>query len=128
MFGYRKSSNVGNAPEIIQVPATVSEEYAVGEALTVSSGAVTKAAATVKPEYISAEKKTAKTGDTLSCYLVEHNQEYESVTSADGTLTVGTKYTLDSTGLKVTATATNGVAEVVSVAGTTAGSKVVVRF
>ena len=128
MFGYRKSSNVGNAPEIIQVPATISEEYAVGEALTMSSGAVTKAASTVKPEYISAEKKTAKTGDTLSCYLVEHNQEYESVTSADGTLTVGTKYTLDSTGLKVTATATNGVAEVVSVAGTTAGSKVVVRF
>ena len=128
MFGYRKSSNVGNAPEIIQVPATISEEYAVGEALTLSSGAVTKAAATVKPEYISAEKKTAKTGDTLSCYLVEHNQEYESVTSADGSLTVGTKYTLDSTGLKVTATATNGVAEVVSVAGTTAGSKVVVRF
>ena len=128
MFAYRKSSNVGNAPEIIQVPATISEEYAIGEALTMSSGAVTKAASTVKPEYIAAEKKTAKTGDTLSCYLVEHNQEYESVTSADGTLTVGSKYTLDSTGLKVTATATNGVAEVVSVAGTTAGSKVVVRF
>ncbi len=128
MFGYRKSSNVGNAPEIIQVPATANEEYAIGEALYLSSGAATKAAGTYVPEYISAEKKTAKTGDTLSCYLVEHNQEYESVTSADGTLTVGTKYTLDSTGLKVTATATNGVAEVVSVAGTTAGSKVVVRF
>lgn len=128
MFAYRKSSNVGNAPEIIQVPATATEAFVVGEALKLSSGAVTKAAGTFVPEYISAEKKTAKTGDTLSCYLVEHNQEYESVTSADGTLVVGTKYTIDSDGVKVTATATNGVAEVVSVAGTTAGSKVVVRF
>ena len=128
MFGYRKSSNVGNAPEIIQVPATVSEEYSVGEALHLSSGAATKASGTVAPEYICAEKKTAKTGDTVSCYLVEHNQEYETVTSADGTLVVGTKYTISSDGLKVTATATNGVAEVVSVAGTTSGSKAVVRF
>lgn len=128
MFAYRKSSNVGNAPEILQIPATNAEEYAVGEALYVSSGAATKAAGTFKPEYICAEKKTAKTGDTVSCYLVEHNQEYETVTSADGTLTVGAKYTISADGLKVTATATNGVAEVVSVAGTTSGSKAIVRF
>ena len=128
MFAYRKSSNVGNAPEIIQVPATAAEAFVIGEALTLSSGKATKATGTTKPEYICAEQKTAVTGDTISCYLVEGNQEYETVTSADGTLTVGSKYTLDSTGLKVTATATNGVAEVVSVAGTTAGSKVVVRF
>ncbi len=128
MFEYRKSSNVGNVPEIIQVPAKNAEVYVVGEALKLADGVAVKAAGTFVPEYICAEKKTAKTGERVSAYLVEHNQEYESVTSADGSLVVGTKYTIDSDGVKVTATATNGVAEVVSVAGTTAGSKVVVRF
>ena len=128
MFAYRKSTNVGNAPEIIQVPATAAEAFVVGEALTLSSGKATKASGTTKPEYICAEKKTAVTGDTVSCYLVEGNQEYETVTSADGALTVGTKYTIASDGLRVTATSTSGVAEVVAVEGTTSGSKALVRF
>ena len=128
MFAYRKSSNVGNAPEIIQVEATNSEEYKIGEALVLSSGKATKAGATAVPEYICAEKKTAVTGDTVSCYLIEKNQEYETVTSADGTLVVGSKVTLASDGLKVTATTTSGVAEVVKAFGTTSGSKVYVRF
>lgn len=128
MFKYRKSSNVGNAPEIIQVPATASEAFVIGEALTLSSGKATKATGTTKPEYICAEKKTAVSGDKISVYLVEPNQEYETVTSADGTLVVGTKYTIDSTGLKVTATSTSGVAEVVAVDGATAGSVALVRF
>lgn len=128
MFGYRKSSNVGNAPEIIQVPATNAESYVVGETLHISSGKATKAAGTVAPEYICAEKKTAVTGDTVSCYLLEHNQEYETELSASGAVAVGDKVTIDSTGTKVTATTTSGVAEIVSIAGTASGSKVIVRF
>lgn len=128
MFAYRKSSNVGNAPEIIQVEATNAEEYKIGEALVLSSGTVTKAGATAVPEYICAEKKTAVTGDTVSCYLVEHNQEYETELSASGTVTPGVKYTLASDGLRVTATSTSGVAEVVQAFGTASGSKVLVRF
>lgn len=128
MFAYRKSTNVGNAPEIIQVPATATEAFVIGEALYLSSGKATKASGTTKPVYICAENKTAVSGDTISCYRVEANQEYETVTSADGTLVVGTKYTIDSTGLKVTATSTSGVAEVVAVYGATAGSKALVRF
>lgn len=128
MFAYRKSTNVGNAPEIIQVPATAAEAFVIGEALTLSSGKATKASGTTKPEYICAEAKTAVTGDTVSCYLVEANQEYETVTSADGALVVGTKYTIASDGLKITATSTSGVAEVVQAFGTTSGSKALVRF
>ena len=128
MFAYRKSSNVGNAPEIIQVEATNSEEYKIGEALVLSSGKVTKAGATAKPEYICAEKKTAVTGDTVSCYLVENNQEYETELSAAGTVVAGVKYTLASDGLRMTATSTSGVAEVVKAFGTASGSKVLVRF
>lgn len=128
MFAYRKSSNVGNAPEIIQVEATNAESYVVGEALVLSSGKATKAGATAVPEYICAEKKTAVTGDTVSCYLVEHNQEYETELSASGTVTPGVKYTLATDGLRMTATSTSGVAEVVKAFGTASGSKVYVRF
>jgi len=128
MFEYRKSSNVGNAPEIIQVDATNAEEYKIGEALVLSSGLATKAGATAVPEYICAEKKTAVTGDKLSVYLVEPNQEYETELSASGTVTPGVKYTLASDGLRMTATSTSGVAEVVQAFGTTSGSKVFVRF
>ena len=128
MFKYRKSSNVGNAPEILQVPATASEAFVVGEALTITSGKVTKASGTTAPKYISAEKKTAVSGDTLSVYLVEHNQEYETELTAAGTLVVGTKVTISSDGLGVTATTTSGVAEVVEAEGATVGSKVLVRL
>lgn len=128
MFEYRKSSNVGNAPEIIQVDATNAEEYKVGEALVLSSGKATKAGATAIPEYICAEKKTAVTGDKLSVYFVEPNQEYETELSADGAVTPGVKYTIASDGLRMTATSTSGVAEVVQAFGTTSGSKVFVRF
>lgn len=128
-FNFKKSSNTAVlVPELIQVPATNAEAFVVGEALKLSSGAVTKAAGTDVPKYISAEAKTAKTGESLTCFLIENNQQYETVLSTDGTLAVGTKYTISSDGLKVTATSTTGVAEVISVAGTTAGSAVVVRF
>lgn len=128
-FNFIKSSNTAVlVPELIQVPATNAEEYEVGEALKLSSGAVTKASGTNVPEYISAEKKTAKTGDTLTCFLIEKNQHYKTTLSTDGTLVVGTKYTIASSGDKITATSTTGVAEVVSVAGSTAGSEVIVRF
>ncbi len=128
MFNYRKSSNVGNAPEIIQVPATLNESFVVGETLKLASGKATKASGTNVPEYICVEKKTAVTGDNVSCYLIEKNQEYETVQSADGTLVVGTKVTINSDGTGVTATTTSGVAEVVKAFGTTSGSAVLVRF
>lgn len=128
MFKYRKSSNVGNVPEILQVDATAAEAFVVGEALTITSGKVTKASGTTAPKYISAEKKTAASGDKLSVYLVEKNQEYETDLTAAGTLVVGTKVTISSDGLGVTATTTSGVATVVEAEGATVGSKVLVRF
>lgn len=128
MFKYRKSSNVGNVPEILHVDATASEAFVVGEALTITSGKVTKASGTTAPKYISVEKKTAVSGDKLSVYLVEPNQEYETDLTAAGTLVVGTKVTISSDGLGVTATTTSGVATVVEAEGATVGSKVLVRF
>lgn len=126
MFGFRRANNSGVAPTIKQVAANSAVTYAVGDALVLTSGKLAKAGATVKPEYISAEKASGK--DVLSVYQVESNQEYETVLSTGGTLAVGDKVTLSSTADSITVTTTSGVAEIVSVAGTTSGSAAVVRF
>lgn len=123
MFAYRKS-NLTNSPEILQVPATASEAFVVGEALKLASGKATKCTGTTKPEYICAEKKTAVAGDTISCYLVSADQEYNVALPADATLVVGTKYTLGTDGVSITTTSSSGVAEVVNVDG----NNVIVRF
>lgn len=126
MFGFRRSNNSAVlAPTTKQVAANTSVEYAIGDALIVTAGKLAKAGATDKPEYISTQKATGV--DVLSVYQVEPTQEYETTLSTAGTLVVGTKVTLSSAS-EVTATTTSGVAEVVSVAGSAKGDKVVVRF
>lgn len=125
MFGFHRANNTGVAPTIKQVAANTSVEYAVGDALIITAGKLAKAGSTDKPEYIAAEKATGK--DVLSVYQVESNQEYETTLSTAGTLVVGSKVTLSSAS-EVTATTTSGVAEVVAVAGSAKGDKVIVRF
>lgn len=125
MFEFIRANNNYAAPTTKQVAANTAVEYAVGDALIVSSGKLAKAGATDKPEYISAEKASNK--DILSVYQVESNQEYKTTLSTAGTLAVGTKVTLSSAN-EVTVTTTSGVAEVVSVAGSAKGDEVVVRF
>ena len=126
MFGYRRANNTGAAPTTKQVAANSAVSYAIGDALVLTSGKLAKAGATVKPEYISAEKASGK--DEISVYQVESNQEWETVLSTGGTLAVGDKVTLSSTADSITTTTTSGVAEIVSVAGTTSGAAAVVRF
>lgn len=116
------------APEIKQLAATSGVAYKVGDALGLSSGKAAKVTGTAVPEYICAENKTAGSADTISAYLIEPNQEYETTLQTGGTLVVGVKYTIHTDSAQVTATSTSGVAEVVSVAGSSAGDKVVVKF
>ena len=117
-FNFKRANNTGIAvPTTIQMPAKADESYVVGEALKVSDGAVTKCTGTTKPEYIAAEKKTAKAGDTLSVMLVEDNQEYVTTASSSGTFVVGTAYTIHTDGLQITTTTSSGVAKVVDVDG-----------
>ena len=125
MFGFRRANNSGVAPTIKQVAANTAVTYAVGDALVVTSGKLALAGATDKPEYIATQGGLGL--DTLSVYQVEGNQEYETTLTGSGTLVVGSKVTLSSA-KEVTTTTTSGVAEVISVAGTTSGSAVVVKF
>lgn len=104
----------------------------LGMALVQSSGKLAIATGTTKPTYISMVEKTAActAGDLIPVIRVEPGNIYETELSASGSsLNLGDKVTLHaSNGLQVTATTTNGVAEIVEFLGTASGDKVRVRF
>lgn len=80
---------------------TDSEAGAVGEAMVVTSGRLTKAAATVTPQYILKKKTTAGTDVATEYIKVREDQVF--LADYTGTApTVGVKtYRIDSTGLLV---------------------------
>lgn len=125
MFGFRRANNNYAAPTTKQVAANTAVTYSVGDALVVTEGKLALAGSTVTPEYVAAQGGLGL--DTLSVYQIEKNQEYETTLTGSGTLVVGSKVTM-ANAKEVTTVTTNGVAEVVSAAGTASGSAVVVRF
>ena len=107
----------------------------VGMALVQTSGNLAIATGTNAPTYLSMiEKDSACTaGDLIPVIRVDHDTIYETSNSASfASIKKGDKVTLHaSNGLQVTATTTNGVAEVVDfddVAASGTGGKVYVRF
>jgi hypothetical protein len=107
----------------------------IGMALTQSSGKLAIATGTTAPTYISMVEKDSAcaAGDLIPVIRVDHDTIYETTNSASfASINKGDKVTLHaSNGLQVTATTTNGVAEVVDfddVAASGTGGKVYVRF
>lgn len=103
----------------------------VGTALIQSSGNLALATGSNAPTYISmCEKSAACTaGDIIPVIRVNHDMIFETTFSADPTsINIGDKVTLHSDGEQVTATTTNGVAEVVYMDGTASGAMCRVRF
>lgn len=103
----------------------------VGLALTQSSGKLAVASNTTRPTYICMMEADAAVvaGTIIPVIAVDDNALYDTTNSAAFTsINVGDKVTLDSTGMKVTATTTNGVAQVVYIEGTAVGSKITVKF
>ncbi|MBR7058204.1 MAG: hypothetical protein IKI35_05705 [Stomatobaculum sp.] len=102
-----------------------------GMAMVLSSGKLAIASGTSKPEFICVEEHSAAVtaGDMVTVVRVDPMTEYETTITADASsLNIGDKVTLHTDGLQVTATKTSGVAELVYLEGTDAGSKVRVRF
>lgn len=102
-----------------------------GLALTQSSGNLAVASGTTAPTYICMTEKGAavSAGTLIPVIRVSSDIIFETEnTAAFTSVTNGTKVTIDGTGLKVTATTTSGVAEVVGFEGTAVGSKIYVRF
>lgn len=111
-------------------PVTGSLSIKVGTALAFSGGKLAIAAGTTKPEYISMTEIASTTdGEDIAVIRVSDDTVYETELSvASSAIALGAKYTLDTNGEKITATTTNGVAEVVAFEGKAAGDKVRVRF
>lgn len=114
------------------LPTTASEAYTLGEALVLSSGALTKCGATATPEFIAAESYTAPSSGqrAIQVFRVLEDMQFATTFAADASSNaIGTLVTLHSDGAQVTATATNGVATIVRKDGTGAsGTKCVVMF
>lgn len=123
-------SNQGDIP-VIKELAPVAATYKVGDALAISSnGLVAKVSGTANPEFISCGAGTLTSADKLAVNPIYEGYEFET-TFADTatTLKVGTKVTIHTDSAQVTATTTNGVAEIVDILGGGAsGSKVIVKF
>lgn len=106
---------------------TDAEAYALGEALVLTSGRLTKCGATVTPEFICMRTQSAEaTAVTpLPVVRVTELQEYEVKTTATVAVTlVGSKVTLHTDGLLVTATTTSGVFLISATDGVTTNSTV----
>lgn len=103
----------------------------VGMALYQNGGNLAVAAGTTKPAYISmCERETALTaGEVIPVMRVYDDIIYETTLSAAGTsLKLGDKVTIATGGEQVTATTTDGVAEIVAIEDSALGGKVRVRF
>lgn len=103
----------------------------IGMALYQSEGKLTTASGTTAPTYISmCEKDSACTaGDIIPVIRVNHDMIFETTFSAAATsVSLGSKVTLNTDGMQVTATTTSGIAEVVYMDGTASGSMCRVRF
>lgn len=127
MFSWYK----GKTPIEKEYAATAAVAYKLGDALAFGeAGTIVKATGTTKPEFICASKDfTAAAGDKVVCQVIEEDMEFKTAFSAAATsIKLGNKVTIGSNGDTVTATTTNGVAEVVEMMGTTSGSAVIVKF
>lgn len=123
-----QSMDVGQTPPIEYLQATADEDVALGEALvTAATGLLTKCGATARPEYIAAGPQ-----DEHDCVPVVRVQDYQiwrtQLSAAGTSLKPGNKVTLETDGLRVTATTTSGVAVIVALEGTAVGDSVRVRF
>ena len=103
----------------------------VGMALVQTSGNLALASGTTAPTYISmCERDTAcKAGELIPVVRVQKDIIFGVPAQAAMTsVKLGDKVTIYTDGLQVTATTASGVAEVVGMDGTAAGSTVLVRF
>lgn len=103
------------------------EGSTLGEAFVQTNGRLTKCGATVTPEFIAVRTQAAEATSVtlLPVIRVKEDREFEVMSTATvATTLVGSKVTIDTTGLLVTATTTSGVFLVSSTDGATTNSRV----
>lgn len=127
MFKIAKMRSLAERPYEYYAPAA-SEEISLGEALVLSSGKLTKCNATATPEFIA--MSSGKDVDKIAVVRVMEDDVFETTFAADASSNAeGTKVTIHTDGLQVTATATNGVFTITKKLGSgEAGTKVLGMF
>ncbi|MEG2526282.1 MAG: hypothetical protein RSA62_03590 [Oscillospiraceae bacterium] len=112
------------------MPAAAGLALTVGTALCITGGKLALAVGETSPSYFSAvELAATAAGESVTVTRVAKKIIYETkLAVANTAIAIGAKYTIHSDGNGITATATNGVAEIISFDGTAAGSTVRVRF
>lgn len=101
-----------NIPGTVYKLMTNNEAVAYGEGLVETSGRLTKCGATATPEYISLVTQAAEATSVtkVPVFRVNEEQQYQVVSTATVAATlIGSKVTIDSTGLLITATTSSGV-------------------
>ena len=126
MFGLFKMDKA-NTAVLKQYPSSAAT-FNVGELAVLSDGAIAKVSGTNAPSFVVMEKGTKTTADTITVKPIYKDEEYITTLSTNGTLEVGTKYTIASDSAQITATSTSGVVTVVEALGTATGSAVIVKF
>ena len=124
------STDDNRVPGIEYLPASAITPK-VGMALTQTTGQLALATGATAPTYISMCEKDSEctAGDIIPVIRVGKDMILETTFAAAATsIKLGDKVTLHTDGLEVTATTTNGVAEVVYMDGTASGSMCRVRF
>lgn len=124
-----KSVQDGHVPPFLYMPSGNFVPKA-GLALALENGTLKIAADDTKPMYICMqESMQAKPGELIPVVLSTPDIFFQVILDTDLTgVNPGDKVTLSADGLNITATKTNGVAQIVSIPGTNAGSGVTVRF
>lgn len=132
MFKLLKIENARmNVPEPVFHEVTDNESVAMGEALVLADGKLTLCGATTTPEFIAmADCAATAEKRVIPVARVEKNQLYEvPVMAAPTGLGAGSKVTLHTDGLQVTATTTAGVITIEDLNGAAAaGDTVIVRI
>ena len=123
------SMDGGRVPGIEYLPAGAITPK-VGMALVQTNGQLALATGANAPTYISmCEKDRACTaGEIIPVIRVGKDMILETTFAAATSVKLGSKVTLHTDGLQVTATTTSGVAEIVYMDGTASGSMCRVRF
>jgi len=124
------STDDNRVPGIEYLPASAITPK-VGMALTQTTGQLALATGETAPTYISMCEKDSEctAGDIIPVIRVGKDMILETTFEAAATsIKLGDKVTLHTDGLQVTATTSNGVAEVVYMDGTASGSMCRVRF
>ncbi len=117
----------GGSAAIEYLLGTDEEAYTLGEALTLSSGKLTKASGEDIPLFICQKTQAAETtaATPIPVQRVMPNQEYETTFSTTPTsIVVGSIVTISSDGLEITATTADGVFQVSAMDGSDDGSVV----